>query len=240
MLYNTNYGEGMPISLIEGMGMGLAIVTRPVAGIPDIIEDGVNGLLVEPDISEQLGVALERLLGDKALQEKMATPLRIAVNLSARQFSQKNLYKTIEKILLDTKLDPQYLELEITESTAMEDAESTIKIMQQLKNIGADFSLDDFGTGYSSLAYLKRFPLTTLKIDRSFIKDLPDDEEAAAIVKAILAMAQSLKFEIIAEGVETKQQLSFLQNMGCANYQGHLFSEAITSEEIVELLEKKN
>jgi EAL domain-containing protein (putative c-di-GMP-specific phosphodiesterase class I) len=161
---------------------------------------------------------------------------RIAVNLSAIQFSQRDLYKTLKKILEKTHLDPQYLELEITESNAMQDAEKTIKIMNRLTKLGISFSIDDFGTGYSSLSLLKRFPLSTLKVDRSFIQDVPDDDDAVAIVKAIIAMAHSLKFEIIAEGVENRPQLDFLRNLKCQNYQGFLFSKPLPAKKITQLL----
>jgi diguanylate cyclase (GGDEF)-like protein/PAS domain S-box-containing protein len=161
---------------------------------------------------------------------------RIAVNLSPIQFSQRDLYRTLKKILEKTHLDPQYLELEITESNAMQDAEKTIKIMNRLTELGISFSIDDFGTGYSSLSILKRFPLSTLKIDRSFIQDVPNDEDAVAIVKAIIAMAHSLKFEIIAEGVENQQQLDFLRNLSCQNFQGFLFSRPLPAKEITQLL----
>jgi EAL domain-containing protein (putative c-di-GMP-specific phosphodiesterase class I) len=161
---------------------------------------------------------------------------RIAVNLSPIQFSQRDLYRTLKKILEKTHLDPQYLELEITESNAMQDAEKTIKIMNRLTELGISFSIDDFGTGYSSLSILKRFPLSTLKIDRSFIQDVPNDDDAVAIVKAIIAMAHSLKFEIIAEGVENQQQLDFLRNLSCQYFQGFLFSKSLPAKEITQLL----
>jgi diguanylate cyclase (GGDEF)-like protein/PAS domain S-box-containing protein len=164
---------------------------------------------------------------------------RIAVNLSPLQFAQKDLGGTLENILNATGLNPQYLELEITESSAMRDAESSIKIIKRLTTLGISFSIDDFGTGYSSLSVLKQFPLKTLKIDRSFIQDVPEDDDAVAIVKAIIAMAHSLKFEIIAEGVETDKQLAFLHKLGCHSYQGFLFSKPLPAAKMTRLLERE-
>ncbi len=175
----------------------------------------------------------------KAWQNQGLCLQRIAVNLSPIQFSQRDLCKTLKNILKKTDLDPQYLELEITESNAMQDAESTIKIMKRLTALGISFSIDDFGTGYSSLSILKRFPLSTLKIDRSFIQDVPEDDDAVAIVKAIVAMAHSLKFEIIAEGVEKQQQLDFLRNLGCQNFQGFLFSKPLPAKQMAQFLTLK-
>ncbi len=164
---------------------------------------------------------------------------RIAVNLSPLQFSQKDLENTLKNILKSTGLDPKYLELEITESNAMQNAENSIKIMRRLSSLGVSFSIDDFGTGYSSLSVLKQFPLNTLKIDRSFIQDVPEDDDAVAIVKAIIALALSLKFEIIAEGVETQKQLDFLRHLGCQYFQGFLFSKPLPAARMTALLQKQ-
>ena len=160
-------------------------------------------------------------------------PLRVAVNLSAQQFRQKHLLATVEAALHDTGLDPSMLELELTESAVMHNAEESACILEQLSRLGVHISIDDFGTGYSSLSYLKRFPLDKLKIDRSFIRELATNAEDAAIVRAIISLAHSLKLKVIAEGVETAEQLEFLRQLGCDQYQGFHCSPAMPPDEFV-------
>jgi diguanylate cyclase (GGDEF)-like protein/PAS domain S-box-containing protein len=160
---------------------------------------------------------------------------RMAVNLSARQFRHKNLLKPIFRILRETGFDPHHLELEITESLIMQGAGQTIAILEELDEAGIHLSLDDFGTGYSSLSYLKRFPIDTVKIDSSFVRDIHTDPNDAAITSAIIAMAHSLKLSVIAEGVETEEQLAFLRERGCDEYQGFLFSRPLPAEEMERL-----
>jgi diguanylate cyclase (GGDEF)-like protein/PAS domain S-box-containing protein len=162
--------------------------------------------------------------------------LRVAVNLSARQFRQTHLAQTINEILSDTGVSPEYLEIEITESDVMENAESAIATLDELKARGINISIDDFGTGYSSLSYLKRFPLDILKIDRSFVRDIPADGDDAAIVEAIIALARSLDIKVVAEGVETESQFEFLNRSGCDFAQGYLFSPPLPPPEIRKLL----
>jgi len=152
----------------------------------------------------------------------------IGVNLSARQFQQLNLVSTIAKIIADTGLDPQCLGLEVTESIAMKNADFTIAALNEFKKMKIHLSLDDFGTGYSSLSYLKRFPLETLKIDRSFVRDITTDPNDAAIVNAVVALAHSLKLNVVAEGVETEGQLTFLKSHQCDNVQGYIFSHPLS------------
>ena len=152
----------------------------------------------------------------------------IAVNLSARQFQQMNLVSTIAKIIADTGLDPACLGLEVTESIAMKNADFTIAALNEFKKMKIHLSLDDFGTGYSSLSYLKRFPLETLKIDRSFVRDITTDPNDAAIVNAVVALAHSLKLSVVAEGVETEGQLTFLKNHQCDSVQGYIFSHPLS------------
>ena len=147
---------------------------------------------------------------------------RVAVNLSSRQFVKGGLVGTIRQALLDTGLEPRFLELEITESMTMDVARAS-SILSGLANLGVKIAIDDFGTGYSSLSYLKRFTFHRLKIDRSFVQDLLTDPGAAGIVNAILAMARSLGMEVIAEGVETADQLAFLRNLECNVVQGYYF-----------------
>jgi diguanylate cyclase (GGDEF)-like protein len=157
--------------------------------------------------------------------------LRIAVNLSPRQFRQKHLVATIEKILHDTGLEPQLLELELTEGMLMHHADDTVRTLAQLHEMGVQLAIDDFGTGYSSLSYLKRFPIHTLKVDRSFVKDLIDDPDDAAIVTAIIAMARGLDLRVVAEGVETEGQASFLKSLACDLAQGFHFGRPVPASE---------
>ena len=162
----------------------------------------------------------------------------VSVNLSARQFQQRNLVATISHILQETGLDPQYLGLEITETIAMKNADYTISALNELKKMRVHLSLDDFGTGYSSLSYLKRFPLETLKIDRSFVRDITTDPNDAAIVNAVVALAHSLKLDVVAEGVETEGQLSFLKSHDCDHVQGYIFSHPLSEENFLKTLKQ--
>ena len=160
----------------------------------------------------------------------------IAVNISARQFSQDNLVKHIEKVLKVTGLEPQFLELEITESLIMQDIDASIRTMNQLKELGLSLSIDDFGTGYSSLSYLKRFPIEKLKIDKSFIKDVIQQGNDAAITTSIIALAQNMNLKTIAEGIETEEQLQFLRQAGCEEGQGFYLGRPKLAMEIQQLL----
>lgn len=165
-------------------------------------------------------------------------PLQVAVNLSARQFREGNLSETIDRCLRETDLDPQCLELELTESLVMEDLEASRVMLERLKSEkGIRVSVDDFGTGYSSLSYLKRFPLDLLKIDKSFVRDITDDTNDAAIVSAIIGLAHNLGLRVLAEGVETEDQLDFLRERDCDEAQGYLFSRPVPAEEFEALLE---
>jgi diguanylate cyclase (GGDEF)-like protein len=163
-------------------------------------------------------------------------PLRVAVNLSARQFTQASLVSDVARILDLTGLGPEALELEITESMVMGNPEQAIQTLRQLKSMGIALSIDDFGTGYSSLGYLKRFPLDHIKIDRSFIKDIPEDNDDATITRTIIAMAHNLRLKVIAEGVETEAQMDFLRQHGCDEIQGYYFSRPLPGSEFTALL----
>src|SRR5690606_20901140 len=142
-------------------------------------------------------------------------PLRIAVNLSARQFAEPDLIDTVAKVLLDTGLPPASLEIELTESMMMADADAAIHTMGCLKRMGVKLSIDDFGTGYSCLQYLMRLPVDVLKVDRSVIQDLVGNPDGAALVDAIISLAHGLRMQVIAEGVETIEQLDYLRGSGC-------------------------
>jgi diguanylate cyclase (GGDEF)-like protein len=162
----------------------------------------------------------------------------VAVNLSPRQFADESLLDDIKSALAQSGLEASDLELEITESMVMDDPEQAINILQRLKELGIRVAIDDFGTGYSSLAYLKRFPIDSVKVDRSFVEDIPEDVDSMAIAQAVIAMAHSLRLKVVAEGVESEAQLSFLRSEGCDEIQGHYFSEARAASEISGILRK--
>ncbi len=170
---------------------------------------------------------------NRAWQQQGMRPLRIAVNLSARQFMHERLLEDVAEVLKQTGLDAQFLELELTESTVMQNPEKTIKILNAFKAMGIHLAIDDFGTGYSSLAYIKQFPIDSLKVDQSFIEDIPSDENDVAITKAIIAMAQSLKLKVVAEGVENAGQLSFLRDHICDQMQGYYCSKPLSEHDFV-------
>jgi len=173
---------------------------------------------------------------NQTLQSRVATPLTVSVNLSARQFEDKHLLREIERALAESSLKPNCLELEITESMVMRDTQSSKKILDGIKSMGIRLAIDDFGTGYSSLASIKRFPFDCIKIDRSFIKDIPQDPDDVAITQAIIAMAHSLRLKVIAEGVETQEQLDFLTEHGCHEFQGYFFRKPQPAEDFSKLL----
>jgi diguanylate cyclase (GGDEF)-like protein len=156
----------------------------------------------------------------------------VSVNLSGRQFRQNDLVSRVAGILRETGLEPRYLTLEITESAAMENAAGALATMRALRNLGVKIALDDFGTGYSNLLNLMRFPVDTLKIDRSFVQDIVADAGAAAITSAVVALAHELKLEVVAEGVETAEQLEFLRHRRCDAFQGYYFSRPVPAAEI--------
>lgn len=172
----------------------------------------------------------------QAWREAGLVARNIAVNLSSHQFRRGGLVETVEQALASTGWDARWLELELTESVIMENAEDTICVLNQLKAMGVTLSVDDFGTGYSSMAYLKRFPLDVVKIDRSFVNDITSDPNDATIVRAIIALARGLNLTSIAEGVETEQQLEFLRKHGCDQIQGYLVNRPVPAEQMESLL----
>ncbi len=176
---------------------------------------------------------------NKMWQKAGVPPLRVSVNLASRQFQQKDLVEMVSHALGETGLEPQYLDLEITESIVMEDADATLLVLRELTKKGIQISIDDFGTGYSSLSYLKMFPLHTLKIDQSFVRDSTADPNDAAIASAIIVLGHSLKLRVIAEGVETQDQFLFLKQQKCDEIQGFLFGRPVSAEEIQPVLMQK-
>jgi diguanylate cyclase (GGDEF)-like protein len=169
-------------------------------------------------------------------QRAGALPLRVAVNISGVQFRQPDLLDTIAQALASSGLKPECLEIEITESVIMQDPSQMIIVLEKLSAMGVHVSIDDFGTGYSSLSYLKRFPLDKLKIDRSFIRDISCDTDDAAITRAIIGLAHNLRLSVIAEGVETREQLEFLRSLGCDEYQGYYKSKPLPAPEFQRLI----
>ena len=163
-------------------------------------------------------------------------PLRLAVNLSARQFSEPDLVARVGAVLAETGLAPSCLELELTESMFMNDVALAVELLHALKGLGVTLSIDDFGTGYSSFSYLRRLPIDVLKIDRAFIDDITGDAGNAAIVASIIALAYNLKLRVIAEGVETAQQLALLRSHGCDEMQGYYFSRPLPAAQFEQLL----
>ena len=164
------------------------------------------------------------------------SPMRLAVNVSARQFQQAAFIGTICNLLKETDLNPSLLELELTEGSIMKEPEKAIDKLNKLRDLGIKIAIDDFGTGYSSLSYLKRFPIDTLKIDKTFVADVSTNEDDAAIAKAIVMMGHALDMAVVAEGVETPQQLEYLTSLGCDLIQGYLFSPPLSTECFTELL----
>ncbi|MGI0484781.1 EAL domain-containing protein [Pantanalinema rosaneae CENA516] len=192
-----------------------------------------NGLIVP--IGEWV---LRTACTQQRLWQEMGVPSRrIAVNLSARQFHQQRLLETVSQILTEVTLDPGCLELEIAETTAMQDVNFTATLLQQLRTMGVHIAVDDFGTGYSALSYLKKFPLNTIKIDQSFIQDLTTDDRDHAIVAAVIALGRGLNLNVVAEGVETQEQLAILRSLGCEEMQGYLFSQPMPVPQATEFLQ---
>jgi diguanylate cyclase (GGDEF)-like protein len=173
---------------------------------------------------------------NRSWKEMGLAPLRIGVNLSQRQFQQTDLVEMVGSALTESGLDPDCLELELTESSIMQNAEQAVATLRQLKEMGIKISIDDFGSGYSSLTYLKHLPLDSLKIDQSFVRDMTTDSNDAAIVMTIIALAHSLKLQVIAEGVETEDQSRFLRLLKCDEMQGYFFSRPVPAEAFEHLL----
>jgi EAL domain-containing protein (putative c-di-GMP-specific phosphodiesterase class I) len=175
-------------------------------------------------------------LQNMAWQEHGGRPLNIAVNLTARQFFDDNLQRDLAKILAETRMDASLLELEITESLLMRDVDKTLRILTELKNMGIRIAIDDFGTGYSSLSTLKKFPVDTIKIDRSFIREITSAGDDKQLTEAIIGVGRTLSMTVVAQGVETKEQADFLRHKACDEFQGFYFNKPIPADQITELL----
>ncbi len=204
-------------------------VVNPVEFIP-ISEE--NGLIV-PIGEWVLRAACLQL---KAWHDMGLVHLTMSVNISGRQLKEERLVDRIREIVRETGADPTAMHLELTESMLMDAGVSTIQKLEEICALGMQIEIDDFGTGYSSMSYLKRYPITTLKVDKSFVRELPWNTDDAAITLAIIAMAHSLKMRVMAEGVETVEQAEFLRASGCLNAQGYLFSRPVSAEQVATLL----
>jgi diguanylate cyclase (GGDEF)-like protein/PAS domain S-box-containing protein len=227
------------VSLVSGRVVGAEALVRwndpergmiePMAFIPTAEESR----LIIP-----LGEWVLRAACTQARQwhDRGLKPLRVAVNLSAKQFQQHDLVDMIRRILIETKVDASSIELEITETTAMQNADATVDVLRSLCNLGLSISIDDFGTGYSSLAYLKRFPLASVKIDRSFVAGIAANEGDAAIVGAVIAIARAMRLRVIAEGVETEEQFALLQRRQCDEAQGFYFGAPMSADSLTKAL----
>ena len=165
-------------------------------------------------------------------------PGKLALNLAVKQLQKKDFIQTLERMLSETKCKPEWIELEVTEGKIMNNPEEAIIILNQISDLGIELAIDDFGTGYSSLSYIKKLPIHKLKIDQSFIRDLPNDAEDSAITKTIISLTQNLNLKVIAEGVETKEQREFLINNGCNYIQGYFYSKPVEANEIEIILTK--
>lgn len=201
----------------------------PAVFLPVAIETGMIQKLDQD-------VLLMACRQDKAWQDAGYTPIRVSVNVSNSFFHGASLTSAITRALEETKLDPEYLELELTESITMRHVETSITMLQELRAMGVRLSIDDFGTGYSSLSYLQRFPLNMLKIDQSFVRGVTRNAANASITRAIISLAHSMNLSVLAEGVETEEQLELLRQQECDQVQGHIFGRPMPGEEFVELL----
>ncbi|MFM0178599.1 EAL domain-containing protein [Paraburkholderia aspalathi] len=228
------------VDIVSGQIVGTEALVRwrdpevglvlPSLFIPVAEESGLIGPLSE-------WVLREACRQNKAWQDEGLPPARVSVNLSARVFQQRDIAKLVMQVLAETGLEPQYLELELTESTIMRNAEEAVLMLNELHALGIGLAIDDFGTGYSSLSYLKRFPVDRLKIDRSFVSDIGVSGDDETITSAIIALAHSLKLQVIAEGVETSAQLDFLKERACDEMQGFYFAKPMSTDAISALFQ---
>lgn len=231
------------IDLGSGRTVGLEALVRwqhpqlgilPPSDFLGLAED--TGLILNISASVMSTACLQT----RQWQIRGLSTLRIAVNVSARQFQQRDFVEHVVQILNQSRLDPSCLELELTETSIMENPESAARILTEIRKLGVRVAVDDFGTGYSSLSYLKRLPIDTLKLDRSFVNGAPTDPDDAALVTAIITLAHNLNLRVVAEGIETEEQLNFLRLLRCDEGQGYLFSRPQPAETIEQMLMKES
>jgi diguanylate cyclase (GGDEF)-like protein/PAS domain S-box-containing protein len=229
----------------------IALETGEISGVEALLrwkhpERGLIQPLKFVPIAEESGlivpigrwVLLEACRQARAWIDAGLPPVRIAVNVSALQFAAKDFLSSVRAALISTGIDPSNLELELTETVLMQDAESAVQTLRALKDIGVQLAVDDFGVGYSSFSYLRKFPLDALKVDRSFINDISSNADNAMILSALINIGKSLKHRVVAEGVETEEQLHFLQQEGCSEGQGYFFCRPVIAEKFAEFLER--
>jgi len=229
----------------------IALETGEISGVEALLrwkhpERGLIQPLKFVPIAEESGlivpigrwVLLEACRQARAWIDAGLPPVRIAVNVSALQFAAKDFLSSVRAALISTGIDPSNLELELTETVLMQDAESAVQTLRALKAIGVQLAVDDFGVGYSSFSYLRKFPLDALKVDRSFINDISSNAGNAMILSALINIGKSLKHRVVAEGVETEEQLHFLQKEGCSEGQGYFFCRPVIAEKLAEFLER--
>jgi len=229
----------------------IALETGEISGVEALLrwkhpERGLIQPLKFVPIAEESGlivpigrwVLLEACRQARAWIDAGLPPMRIAVNVSALQFAAKDFLSSVRAALISTGIDPSNLELELTETVLMQDAESAVQTLRALKDIGVQLAVDDFGVGYSSFSYLRKFPLDALKVDRSFINDISSNADNAMILSALINIGKSLKHRVVAEGVETEEQLHFLQQEGCSEGQGYFFCRPVIAEKFAEFLER--
>lgn len=228
------------INIVTGKIIGVEALVRWIHPELGLVPPGMFiPIAEETDLIIPIG---EKVLYDSCAQhhswmEQGFPPFQMAVNLSIRQFRQRNLVDIVKKVLQETHMNPNYLELEITESMAMENMELTIATLSELKRMGIRIAMDDFGTGYSSLSYLKQYPLDILKIDQSFIRAIIYDKDIVTIVKAILELARGLNLDVIVEGVENYEQLELLRSLNCIEMQGYIFARPMPEKDVSSILQ---
>jgi diguanylate cyclase (GGDEF)-like protein len=229
------------VSLADGRITGMEVlVSWKHPAHPGVTPSEFIPLAEESGLIEPIGEWILRTacLQNRRWQLAGLPPLRVAVNVSARQFCRSNLVELVKEVLGVTGLEARWLALEITETVLMQDVEETINTLNGLKEIGVHVTVDDFGTGYSSLSYLKRFPIQTLKLDKSFVTGIPVDADATAITAAVIAMAHAMSLSVVAEGVEREEQWAYLVEKGCDEVQGYLVSRPLTAEQFAVFLRR--
>lgn len=224
------------LNLEDGLICGVeALIRWENADIGIISPSKFIPLAEETGLILQIGewVLREACRINKHWQDQGFQPLSIAVNISPKQFKHQNMAELVAKVLRETGLDPQYLELEITENVMMDDMESAVTLLNEIREMGVQIAIDDFGTGYTSINYLKQLPISVLKIDQNFVKGIPQNQDDNAITTAVIALGHSLGFKVIAEGVETAEQLQFLADLGCDIVQGYFLSRPLPEGKVV-------